>query len=380
MALLYALAEWGRRPLHVFCVDHQINPLSRQWIHSVEDHAVRVGAAYTALAWDGIKPTTGLSAAAREARHALLADAARAANIHVLCLAHTADDIAEAEAMRAQGSNVGTPRTWSPSPAWPQGRGIMLCRPLLRHRRAALRDYLRVRGLDWIDDPANESETSLRAQTRKALAGHGVQVTEPSLLPTMSQIESLMHDPEGWAELGLLRFHAAPVAALPRELSVKILAAAAVCAGGGHRVPRRHSVEAVLDRLPEGKAHTLAGARLRCGNGVIQVVREVGEMGRNPNSDEGGMWDGRFELAINARDMVASGRVRGALGEGDRRFLAGLPSDLRTVLPVLKAETGPVLAHGLSAALRPNVYDTVRGWVLPRFLRAVCRVEKETDL
>ncbi|MBW8733769.1 MAG: tRNA lysidine(34) synthetase TilS [Asticcacaulis sp.] len=171
VALLYWLAEWGRRPLHVFCVDHGLNPSSSQWTQGVARHAENVGAAFTALSWTGEKPTTGLSAAARSARHALLADAARAAGVGVLCLGHTADDIAEARLMRAAGSSVGRPTLWSPSPAWPQGRGVFLFRPLLSQRREALRTWLKSKGLSWIDDPANDNTASLRARIRLYVPG-----------------------------------------------------------------------------------------------------------------------------------------------------------------------------------------------------------------
>ena len=48
-----------------------------------------------------------------------------------------ADDIAEAEWMRAQGSTLGRLRDWAPSPVWPEGRGLMLARPMLAWRRRA---------------------------------------------------------------------------------------------------------------------------------------------------------------------------------------------------------------------------------------------------
>ncbi|MBW8881125.1 MAG: tRNA lysidine(34) synthetase TilS, partial [Asticcacaulis sp.] len=205
LALLQLLAEWGRRPLHVFTVDHRINPLSAQWTEAVAQHTQRLNLPFTALTWNGAKPATGLSAAARTARHALLADAARANGIRVLCLAHTADDIAEAQAMRTAGSNVSIPRTWAPSPVWPQGRGVFLCRPLLSHRRAELREFLTDRSLAWIDDPSNDSPKSLRARTRKALAGAAPAAVPPSDQPSRAEVEILLYDPEGWADLGLLR-------------------------------------------------------------------------------------------------------------------------------------------------------------------------------
>src|SRR5690606_9178284 len=86
----------------------------------------------------------------------------------VILFAHTADDVAEGDRMRAEGSTLGRLRDWSPSPAWPEGRGLMLLRPMLDVSRSELRDWLRGQGADWIDDPANEDLRYARARARVA--------------------------------------------------------------------------------------------------------------------------------------------------------------------------------------------------------------------
>src|SRR5213079_1546584 len=133
-----------------------------------------LGHPFRALGWSGDKPTTGLPAAARAARHALLADAAREAGARAILMGHTADDILEARLMRAEGSTTPDPREWTPSPAWPQGRGVFLLRPLLDLRRADLRRWLSARGETWIDDPANEDASYARPRARQALAAGAV--------------------------------------------------------------------------------------------------------------------------------------------------------------------------------------------------------------
>ena len=373
VALLYRLAEWGRRPLHVFCVDHGINPLSGQWTDSAARHAEAAGADFTALRWSGEKPVTGLAAAARTARHALLAEAARQADIRVLCLAHTADDIAEARLMRAQGSSVGAPAVWSPSPAWPQGRDIFLFRPLLRQRRDDLRAWLRGRNIGWIEDPANDNPASLRARARKALAGQAVpaDVTPRPVRPHVIMASPL-------ADLGLLPFDPKD---LPHEAALRLLSAAAVCAGGRDRLPRRDSLERALEAIRSGKTATLAGARIE--NSMI--IRDFGDIGRNGQPElalEAGqetVWDGRFVLETR-RDAVArpSGAVRSALSERDRAALSRLPAVLRTVVPTIDFGEGPLLAW-------PGTDDhcgTVRSrcLVLPRFNAATGAVTRVSDL
>ncbi|ESQ75548.1 tRNA lysidine(34) synthetase TilS [Asticcacaulis sp. AC402] len=380
VALLYLLAEWGRRPLHVFHVNHGIHPDSGQWAHSVAVHADRLGLAFTGLAWTGDKPATGLSAAARTARHALLADAARAAGIRVLCLAHTADDIAEAAYMRDLGSNVGSPQTWSPSPAWPQGRGVFLCRPLLGHSRAGLRDFLRARNLTWIDDPANDNPLSLRARARQALAGQAPEPARQGKRVMRAEVEGLLHDPEGWAALGLLRFDAEAFRRLPREAALHLLVTAAVCAGGGDRLPRGPSVERLYGAMSDGQAHTLAGARIRQTRGIIHVFREAGDIGRHGPPRQEAVWDGRFEFDQTVV-VTATGHDRSRLDEVGNAFLRTLPAQLRASLPMVTG-AGPHLAvplYGVSGQ-KHNETVTTTCWVLPRFRASACRVSCETDL
>lgn len=378
VALLYALAQWGRRPLHVFHVDHRIHPDSAAWAQGVADHAARLGLPCTILTWDEDKPATGLSAAARQARHGLLAQAARAQGLRVLCLAHTADDIAEAAAMRTHGSNVGTPRTWSPSPVWPQGRGIWLCRPWLKATRAELRAYLTEQGIAWIDDPANDSPKSLRALIRQ----QGVTPTQtaPDDRLPKAEVESLLYDQEGWSALGLLRLRADRWRDLPQPLARRVLAAAAVCAGGGDHLPRSDSIKAVCSALPDGQVRTLSGARIWQADGLIHVVREPGDIGRNRESRQDTLWDGRFEIVPHATVTTVHGHSQ-ALNDTDRAFLKSLPQWLRPALPIVLCE-GPHLAvpaYGLPDQ-RQNETVAPTCWVLPRFLAATCQVVTETDL
>ncbi len=384
VALLYALRQWGRRPLEVFCVDHGLNPASRAWTDGVARHAARVGAGFTALAWQGDKPLTGLSAAAREARHRLLAGAAWAKDIRVLCLGHTRDDIAEAEMMREDGSNVSAPQAWAPSPAWPQGRGLFLYRPFLNVRRATLRDVLREQGVDWIDDPANENPLSARARARFVVPETLPSVVEQPPLLTPAVAEALL-DSE-LAPWGLIAFRREVFDALPREAALRLLATAAVCAGGGIRLPRRADIERALAGLAEGRLHTLCGARLQAADEQIHIAREAGDIARHgatavivePSVEV--MWDGRF--AITSREpgqVLPAAGLRARLEAQDHKRLAALPAGLRGSQAVWTDGTRYRLAT--NAALRQNPYKgpLATGWVLPRFLAAAGLYTRESE-
>ena len=378
VALLCRLAEWGRRPLHVFCVDHGLNPASGVWTQGVADHARRAGAAFTPLHWTGVKPATGLSAAARRARHALLADAARAAGVRVLCLAHTRDDVREAGWMRAQGSNVTAPAEWSPSPAWPQGRGVFLLRPLLDHGREDLRRELRGRGVAWVDDPANAHPSSLRARARLADKDEPAGTDAPVLPP--GRMDALLD--RQWAGQGVIVLRREIFGDLPAAVARKVLAAAAVCAGGGDRLPRGGS----LDGLVSDRPRTLCGARVWQSGGGIFVAREAGDIGRNGTgrlelaAGTEAMWDGRYAIrAAAGGSIVASGRARDRLAEADRAALMRLPAAVRGILPVLD-DNFP--AHDLSN-LRLLGQSGETGvecvdWVLPRFVAACGVADRES--
>lgn len=109
LALLLMAHTWAQahgRRLLVLTVDHGLNPQSAAWTNACAARAERLGAEFQALDWTGPKPATGLPAAARAARHRLLADAARGAGARVLLLGHTADDGLEAQAMRRAGSTA----------------------------------------------------------------------------------------------------------------------------------------------------------------------------------------------------------------------------------------------------------------------------------
>ena len=343
MALLGLAGAWARtrgRRLLALTVDHRLNSASAAWTVFAGDAARAAGADWRALAWDGPKPETGVTAAARRARHALIAEAARAAGARVVLFAHTADDAAEADWMRERGSTLGRVRAWSPSPAWPEGRGLILFRPLLEERRAALRDWLAAQQVGWIEDPANADPRFGRSRARQALAGGGQPAEIPPLAAEPSRLHGLGH--------GMVEGD--------RALSPRALAAALVCVGGGDRPPRLERLEALVRRLRGGEdfVATLAGARLEAAGRRVRMMREAGEQARRdvrPMALPLGramIWDGRVRFLARedglrvrpARGLLAS------LSPDDRAVIATLPAGARGAAPVLIRDglRGPVLA------------------------------------
>eukprot|EP01035_Chromulina_nebulosa_P035392 gene35391-47566_t len=165
--LALVVDAWARtagRTLILATVDHGLQTESPAWTERCARFAAKLERPFRALSWTGEKPRTGLPAAARTARHRLLADLAREVGATTLLLGHTADDCLESELMRRDGATTPDPREWAPSPAWPEGRGQFILRPMLGLRRRDLRDWLTQRGETWIDDPSNLNLAYARAR------------------------------------------------------------------------------------------------------------------------------------------------------------------------------------------------------------------------
>ncbi|MFM8755357.1 MAG: tRNA lysidine(34) synthetase TilS [Phenylobacterium sp.] len=357
LALALMASDWARargRPVRVLTVDHGLQPDSRVWTEACAGIARRLGAGFEALTWRGPYPETGVPAAARQARHRLLAEAARRVGARVLLMGHTADDAAETQVMRSEGALTPFPREWSPSPVWPEGRGVFILRPLLGVRRESLRRWLRDRGEAWVEDPANSDPRFARSRARRSLAESRAGVPDasgPSETEGLSEAAEAALQVEG-ARHGLIlprgRLRQMPTAAARR-----LVAAACLSAGGGGRPPRGQALDRLVARLvseAEVRA-TLAGALVLANDDRVIWGRTAGEMQRQgvegldlPEGGEG-VFDGRFEIRAgrSIRLHPLAGRLA-RLPETDRAALSGIPAPFRGSLPGVLSEDGVRLA------------------------------------
>ena len=351
LALVLMAADWARahgRDLLILTVDHRLRPESLAWTAACAATARRLGAAFRALAWEGEKPATGLPAAARAARHRLIADGARQAGARVVLMGHTASDRLEAAAMRQAGATTPSPRAWGPSPAWPEGRGVFLLRPLIGQTRADLRAWLTARGETWIEDPANEDPRFARARARLGLTGGETDAISPA--DDIAELAAAATDLAGGLALPREALHGAPHA---------FLAAACLCAAGTTRPPRGAGLARLADVL-KGEAPvtaTLAGARIEADAGEVRFLREPGRGGVAPlvcAPGETGVWDGRLE--IRAARPVTIQALRGyaaQLPAAQQAALRRLPAGARGALPFIVGEGSPLLAEIPGIGVRP---------------------------
>ena len=369
--LLKAVLDWaGERPVLALVVDHGLQPDSARWTAEAVAKARALGAEARALAWTGDKPATGLPAAARRARHALLANAAREAGAKVLLLGHTASDLAEGAAMRAEGSTVSDPREWAPSPVWPEGRGVFLLRPLLGLSREAIRQALADQGETWLDDPANEDLRYARARARASGTDGSATTETPPRAPPAFEVDAA----------GTIR--------LPRDVAAAHLAAALLCAAGTERPPRGQRLARLVERLRSGEAFTatLSGARVEAGGDVL-ICRDAGETARGGLAPldlapgETGVWDGRWEITAGAAPLTVEalkGKA-GGLASNRRGDLFAVPAPARPSLPLVRAEGADPYCPALDGPdLAAEGNQRARPLVLDRFKAAIGLIDQES--
>lgn len=176
LALLQLLMAFGATrsafpEIVAVTIDHGLRPESALEAQYVATLCRQAGVSHRILNWTGPKPDTGISAKAREVRYRLLCDAARDADTDLVLAGHTLDDQIETFVMRsarrrANGSDRGLAGM---APATLLNREIWLVRPLLDISRERLREYLRMHGVGWCDDPSNDDPKYERVRIRKAL-------------------------------------------------------------------------------------------------------------------------------------------------------------------------------------------------------------------
>lgn len=304
-ALLHRASDWARksgRELLVLTVDHGLRAEAGSEAEAVAAWASDLGHAHQTLKWNA--PRKG-QAQARKARHTLLAEAARGAGSDVLMLGHNFDDVVETILMRhrrkAPRDQLAAPAQVSPSPIWPEGRGLTLIRPMLGERRASLRVWLNERGHDWFDDPSNKNRDFERVRVRQFLQrqtklGGVMDKIAEQLIGVRAKADQCLGEALLNPEIvrtdaaGLIQFVPGD---LPPDLAIRVAGILLRIAGGHDRTPRAGQVRDLLTELQEvGRRQTLAKAWVQKTKLGYAIGRAPGPNGDKVHSD---LWDGRYE-------------------------------------------------------------------------------------
>lgn len=322
MALLVLAAEWGRRhvpspALSVATVDHGLRPASAGEAEIVAEAARRLGLLHTVLRWEGEKPVSGLSEAARQARYRLLEKlACTFGDGTAVVTAHHLDDQAETFAMRlSRGAGVDGLAAMRPERTIFDGSTVALVRPLLAFPKSRLRATLDERGVGFVEDPTNDDLRFERVRVRRNIAAlDGVGISASALATSARRIgeaeDALRYAETRFTETLRLSFGHEVVAALDREafstgplfLRQKVLARLITRYGGATPAPRLSEVEELTARLeaPGNRTATLGGAVISAGRRFIRVWREPGRLAQPDlelSPGEVRLWDRRFLVA-----------------------------------------------------------------------------------
>ncbi|MER9834194.1 tRNA lysidine(34) synthetase TilS [Mesorhizobium sp. M0145] len=355
-------------------IDHQLRPQAAAEAQAVARLCAARGIAHRILAWSGHKPSTGLPAAAREARYRLLAEAAEAAGIGLILTGHTADDQAETVLMRQardewardewardeQASDGGaSDEGQSDDGPRDEGRGLAgmapatlyewrhwIVRPLLGIRRAELREFLRREQVAWIEDPTNADTAFERPRVRAALAeGDGTpRVAEAIALARKAAAEReqlghraamLIRSLASRPAAGLVRLDRDFATAADSRAAIYALRILLAATGGTAFLPDQARSEALFGRFRTGPlCATLSRTVIDARRTGIFLHRELRDLPPAVALSGNALWDCR------------------------RRITLGDSSGALLIAPLLVAPLGAALAakraiegHGTPASL-----------------------------
>ena len=292
-ALLDLLVMWRGSlndgpELSVATINHRLRRGSLQEAREIAKISTAYGLTHRIMAWTGPKPETGLAAAARAARYALLGKQVQRLNFDYVVTGHTQDDQVETFLMRlAAGSGLHGLAAMRP---FSMIDGVAIARPLLSVSRARLREHLTARGLAWSEDPSNTQQRFLRPRLRQIMPLLAVEgLTSDRLNDVVRKlaradiaIESMVERARGLSgskgSLPLDHYRMQP-----QEVRLRLLSAMIKAVGGDSYAPADRALETLDERLCDGAfvklRHTLGHALIIVRSQVLSVEKE-GKRGR----------------------------------------------------------------------------------------------------
>ena len=238
-ALLFLAARWAKslkqKPkLIAATVDHGLRKESKREAADVAKLAKTLGVQHQTLNWTGKKPSSGIQQGARQARYALLTDAARKAGAAHIITAHTLDDQAETVLMRmARGSGIGGLAGMARRSRLD---GLVLVRPFLDVPKARLVATLKAARISYAEDPSNIDPKYTRARLRPLMAslvGEGLDARRLAILAARLRRAEAALETETervtaalgaeMAGQGAISLPAASFVKLPSEIALRVL-------------------------------------------------------------------------------------------------------------------------------------------------------------
>ncbi len=198
LALLFMACEkLGAQNVVAITFDHKLRKESYREALYVRSQCEQLGCRHILLQWDERNPLKASQNEARKARYDHLSAYCYAYDIPYLFLAHHYDDQAETYYIRLyQKSHL-----WGlAGMAFMQQKTerLKIVRPLLQQSSAALKDYLRQKNIQWIEDPSNHKEKYLRVKIRRLLRKKKLE--SPLLAPIQSYRQNMLICMQKWLQ------------------------------------------------------------------------------------------------------------------------------------------------------------------------------------
>lgn len=313
VALKRVLADSGsRHSLVAVTVDHALRPDSSGEARAVAQLCASLDIPHRIMTWYGTKPTSGISAAAREARYRLLADAAADFGATAIVTGHTADDQDETIAMRAARAEDDNLGLSGMAEAMLYHRRIWVLRPFLSVRREAIRDYLSATGLGWIDDPSNADRRYERVRVR--------QDRDAGARPSADEAIERRRQLSKGAALMIARcamLHAGCLIALapdalnaePKILRHALATLVAVAGGRPHR-PSTAAMDKLIQLFASGSPGrmTLGRTLVQFRRDGVYLLREIRDVLPRPVPAHSTiLWDGRYRITNRTDEVLQVG-------------------------------------------------------------------------
>lgn len=350
-------------------VDHGLRDESASEAVAVNKQLSGLGIKHHVLTWEMLeKPVSNVQALAREARYNLMLNWCVESGVQFLLTAHHSDDQAETLLLRlARGSGVYGLAAMEPKRRLSEN--VTLVRPLLNVTKLQLMATLRERGINWIEDPSNQSQAFERIKARKLLADPPLEgLTPQRLSATASRLgrtrDALRFYEEQWLQeavdfhlAGYARLRMTSMTVAPLEIILRGLTSVLRFAGGGHYGPRFEKLERLYNALTADafSGCTLGGAQFTVGkNNDTWITRESSETHAMAIGRDGCFWDNRYDvswpnnsiksdntLKVNALGLGHVAQVMNSLeAAGNSEKLKGLPKVVIAAMPAFFDKQG----------------------------------------
>lgn len=323
VALLLLASSWAMHSgvnLQVVTIDHGLRPEAAAEAGFVSGISEALNLPHITIAWEGLKPVSGLSNAARTARYQLLEEFALDIGARTILVGHTANDQAETILMRnARGGNNQQTRGMSGIASHIKlPSRTKLLRPLIEYNRQQLRTYLIEANQSWIEDPSNFDEAYERVRIRNRLGNDDKKISElcrfakasgylrryvsEEAASILSTELKMSQGPVYEIDFSALEDKPAPVRNLVLQVMIAI-------AGGAEYFISYKSLEKLFVRRDETR-FTLGRAVVETKNNCFKIYREKRSLPAiiiEPGEET--LWDGRFLVRNDSASPYFCGPV-----------------------------------------------------------------------